>query len=76
MQLVGAAVITAQGNSQTCVSITGAFPSLSSFQESPCASSQVLQAFTWICAILRAFSSSKSWANTSDGSISDQSLVT
>jgi hypothetical protein len=52
--LVGAAIITAQSNSQLCNSITGdsGFPSFTSSQESPCASSQVLQAFTWISAIL------------------------
>ncbi|KDR81511.1 hypothetical protein GALMADRAFT_239505 [Galerina marginata CBS 339.88] len=42
MELVGAAVITAQSTSMTCASS----------QDSPCASTQVLQAFTWILAIL------------------------
>lgn len=54
MLLIGAAIITAQSNSQLCDSITGnpPFPSFTSSEQSPCASSQVLQAFTWISAIL------------------------
>lgn len=54
MLLIGAAIITAQSNSQLCDSITGnsSFPSFTSSEQSPCASSQVLQAFTWISAIL------------------------
>ncbi|KAF8797931.1 hypothetical protein BYT27DRAFT_6909364 [Phlegmacium glaucopus] len=43
MEFAGAAAITAQSNGQTCSSDTSI---------SPCASTQVLQAFTWICAIL------------------------
>jgi hypothetical protein len=43
IELAGAAAITAQSNSQTCSS---------NLSISPCASTQVLQAFTWICAIL------------------------
>lgn len=50
MNLVGAAVITRYSGSQTCD--LRALASLTSMRESPCASSQVLQAFTWICAIL------------------------
>lgn len=48
MELAGAAAITAQSNSQTCSST---FSNLL-VQVSPCAPTQVLQAFTWICAIL------------------------
>lgn len=50
MDLVGAAVTTAHSGSQTCSS--GALASLTSIQESPCPSSQVLQAFAWISTIL------------------------
>ncbi|KIM49226.1 hypothetical protein M413DRAFT_21488 [Hebeloma cylindrosporum] len=51
MNLVGAAVTTAYNGSQACDSRVLAL--LTSSQESPCASSsQVLQAFTWISAIL------------------------
>jgi len=50
MDLVGAAVTTAHSGSQNCDSAVLAY--LTSIQESPCPSSQVLQAFTWICTIL------------------------
>jgi len=50
MDLVGAAVTTAHSGSQTCD--PRVLASLTPIQESPCASNQVLQAFTWICTIL------------------------
>jgi hypothetical protein len=51
MQLAGAAALTAQGTSQFC-SNTPQDVLLPQSSESPCASTQVLQAFTWIIAIL------------------------
>ncbi|PPQ83334.1 hypothetical protein CVT25_003973 [Psilocybe cyanescens] len=47
LELAGAAALTAQSTSQTCDPNPMFFAS-----SSPCASTQVLQAFTWICATL------------------------
>ncbi|KAF8902037.1 hypothetical protein CPB84DRAFT_1846457 [Gymnopilus junonius] len=48
MELVGAAVITVQSNGQICAPQGVSSPS----RDSSCASTQVLQAFTWVLAIL------------------------
>jgi preprotein translocase subunit SecG len=54
MELVGAVIITSQTNSQTCnPNSRGNSRALApSPSQSPCASTQVLQAFTWVCAVL------------------------
>ncbi|KAF8163205.1 hypothetical protein B0H34DRAFT_312788 [Crassisporium funariophilum] len=52
MELAGAAAITGQSSAQVCNSVSGGLQNPSFSQDSPCASTQVLQAFTWICTIL------------------------
>jgi len=51
MELAGAAAVTAQNNSRLCGNMKAGIVIQVILPDSPCATTRVLQAFTWICAI-------------------------